>query len=353
MMAQQISEPPPMPSNAAPSGPSWWDVHAQPLNPNSTSTVEDGVTIYPSNFAHISDLSAAMDLCGEQVDHRIWRQLIQGMGNLENNGENLSSQISEPAFNYSKNPNQITSLVAQQAAINGRFNLPDLMTSWSIGSPIGGHASMNQLGLVSPSFCEVPWSSSSNFSDACSFASCSSQAPIDFREQKLSEDRIIGDDMFPSIRRSSSQSSVSSEVKKKRFDDNAESRPKKSKSEGSATSAAKPQVPKVKLAERITALQQIVSPFGKTDTASVLLETINFISYLHEQVQLLSDPYMKSGFPKDHVTREDPERKKNETGADLKSKGLCLVPVSCTPPVYRENNVPDFWTPTYRGCLYR
>ena len=38
---------------------------------------------------------------------------------------------------------------------------------------------------------------------------------------------------------------------------------------------------------------------------------------------------------------------------DLKSRGLCVVPISRTPQVYRDNNGSDFWTPAYRGCLYR
>lgn len=81
------------------------------------------------------------------------------------------------------------------------------------------------------------------------------------------------------------------------------------------------QQPKVKLGDRITALQQIVSPFGKveidfcfiqfsvnffnfifrllstiidnnynsyfqTDTASVLTETIGYIKFLQEQIQV-------------------------------------------------------------------
>jgi hypothetical protein len=41
------------------------------------------------------------------------------------------------------------------------------------------------------------------------------------------------------------------------------------------------QSPKVNLGEKIMALQQIMSPFGKTDTASVLLETITYIKFLH------------------------------------------------------------------------
>lgn len=113
-------------------------------------------------------------------------------------------------------------------------------------------------------------------------------------------------------------------------------------------------------------------------------------------LQLLSDPYMKSGFskvrshlsssspstttnlfyqafcsqetltaamdgppglsrvPQDHSSWGAAERKeKQEPEVDLKSRGLCLVPVACTPQMYRENNGPDYWTPTYRGCLYR
>uniref|UniRef100_A0A0E0EYE6 BHLH domain-containing protein n=1 Tax=Oryza meridionalis TaxID=40149 RepID=A0A0E0EYE6_9ORYZ len=114
------------------------------------------------------------------------------------------------------------------------------------------------------------------------------------------------------------------------------------------------QVPKVKLGDKITALQQIVSPFGKTDTASVLYEAINYIKWLHEQVQLLSDPYMKSSSSKDYNAWGGLDRKeKADAEVDLRSRGLCLVPVSCTPQVYRDNNGPDYWTPPYRSCLYR
>ncbi|TQD87248.1 hypothetical protein C1H46_027210 [Malus baccata] len=80
---------------------------------------------------------------------------------------------------------------------------------------------------------------------------------------------------------------IANEGKKKRTDDtSSETVVKKLKQETSTVSSAKMQAPKVKLGDRITALQQIVSPFGKTDTASVLYEAIQYIKFLQEQVHV-------------------------------------------------------------------
>ncbi|KAF5472088.1 hypothetical protein F2P56_008830 [Juglans regia] len=110
-------------------------------------------------------------------------------------------------------------------------------------------------------------------------------------------------------------------------------------------------VRKEKLGDRITALQQLVSPFGKTDTASVLHEAIDYIKLLHDQVGVLSTPYMKNGTPPiQHQEGSDklkdsssPDQDQNQ---DLRSRGLCLVPISSTYPVANETAA-DFWTPTF------
>ncbi|XP_040385921.1 transcription factor bHLH123-like isoform X2 [Oryza brachyantha] len=111
-------------------------------------------------------------------------------------------------------------------------------------------------------------------------------------------------------------------------------------------------VRKEKLGDRITALQQLVSPFGKTDTASVLHEAIEYIKFLHEQVASLSSPYLKNGNPLQHFQQKGSESSK-ETGEakpDLRSRGLCLVPVASTYTVASET-VPEFWHPTFGGTF--
>ncbi|KAJ8651013.1 hypothetical protein MRB53_004036 [Persea americana] len=97
---------------------------------------------------------------------------------------------------------------------------------------------------------------------------------------------------------------------------------------------------RVKLGERITALQKLVSPFGKTDTASVLHEAMGYIRFLHDQVQVLSSPYMQRLPSSAHL----PDRGEEESRLDLRSRGLCLVPVSCTVNVANSNGA-DFWSP--------
>ncbi|KVH96932.1 transcription factor bHLH112-like isoform X2 [Cynara cardunculus var. scolymus] len=110
-------------------------------------------------------------------------------------------------------------------------------------------------------------------------------------------------------------------------------------------------VRKEKLGDRITALQQLVSPFGKTDTASVLHEAIEYIKLLHDQVNILSAPYMKNGLTKQLQQIHDHKVKDTEgPKQDLRSLGLCLVPVSSMFPVAIETTS-GFWTPNFEGSF--
>ncbi|KAE9457009.1 hypothetical protein C3L33_11083, partial [Rhododendron williamsianum] len=85
---------------------------------------------------------------------------------------------------------------------------------------------------------------------------------------------------------------------------------KKSRSD-SRSSCPPIKVRKEKLGDRIAALQQLVAPFGKTDTASVLMEAIGYIKFLQSQVEGSS------------------EDGNEESKPDLRSRGLCLVPLTC------------------------
>ncbi|XP_044462461.1 transcription factor bHLH113-like isoform X2 [Mangifera indica] len=85
-----------------------------------------------------------------------------------------------------------------------------------------------------------------------------------------------------------------------------------------------------KLSDKITTLQKLVSPYGKTDTASVLQEASLYIKLLQEQIQMLSSSYSSVGVVHSQEVTED---------VDLRSRGLCLVPVSFTQKVTTEDVV--------------
>ncbi|XP_022948766.1 transcription factor bHLH68-like isoform X1 [Cucurbita moschata] len=125
----------------------------------------------------------------------------------------------------------------------------------------------------------------------------------------------------------------------------------------------KNQVRKEKVGDRITALHQLVSPFGKTDTASVLSEAIGYVRFLHNQIEALISPYL--GNNSSEPTRTDqllfndstlkrklpPTQEKDEEANALRSRGLCLVPVSCTQHVQSDVNGADYWAQAYNGSF--
>ncbi|KAI5578740.1 hypothetical protein POPTR_008G052000v4 [Populus trichocarpa] len=80
-----------------------------------------------------------------------------------------------------------------------------------------------------------------------------------------------------------------------------------------------------KLSDKITALQKLVSPYGKTDTASVLQEASLYIKLLQEQIQNLIQMLTSS------YSRARPVQQSQEIDGrlvDLRSRGLCFVPIS-------------------------
>lgn len=105
--------------------------------------------------------------------------------------------------------------------------------------------------------------------------------------------------------------------------------PKKSRLD-SRSSSPPFKVRKEKLGDRIASLQQLVAPFGKTDTASVLMEAIGYIKFLQSQVETLSVPYMKSSRNKTRKMQGGSEEYGEEEASrrDLRSRGLCLVPLT-------------------------
>ncbi|XP_028549499.1 transcription factor bHLH112 isoform X2 [Dendrobium catenatum] len=76
----------------------------------------------------------------------------------------------------------------------------------------------------------------------------------------------------------------------------------------------------------ITVLQKLVSPFGKTDTASVLHEASVYIKAMHERIKLLSKTHLES-IPHDLVD-QGMNNGRDQRSESLRGMGLCLVPIS-------------------------
>ncbi|XP_039009474.1 transcription factor bHLH153-like [Hibiscus syriacus] len=81
----------------------------------------------------------------------------------------------------------------------------------------------------------------------------------------------------------------------------------------------------------------------QTDTTSVLLEAVQYIRFLHEQVKVLSAPYLRTT-PTNNVQASIKPNRDIEHYS-LRSQGLCLVPILYTVGVARSNNGADIWAP--------
>ncbi|GAB4848537.1 hypothetical protein Ancab_003243 [Ancistrocladus abbreviatus] len=103
-------------------------------------------------------------------------------------------------------------------------------------------------------------------------------------------------------------------------------------------------VRKEKLGDRIAALHQLVSPFGKTDTASVLTEAIGYIHFLQDQIQTLCMLHVKPLRNKPcrevQMGRSCEDDGMEEAKQDLR-RGLCVVPLSWTSFIATEHHQLD------------
>ncbi|EFH70480.1 predicted protein [Arabidopsis lyrata subsp. lyrata] len=113
---------------------------------------------------------------------------------------------------------------------------------------------------------------------------------------------------------------------------------KRCKRDQTKSSVGNAKVKKEKVGERITALQQLVSPYGKTDTASVLHETMGYIKFLQDQVQVLSTPYFKHN---PLVRRRRHRRSKPDDESERVEKQWFM---SCSTSLDRTRNGVDLWS---------
>ncbi|KAK8471561.1 hypothetical protein PHAVU_003G257100 [Phaseolus vulgaris] len=169
-----------------------------------------------------------------------------------------------------------------------------------------------------------------SYSESCEIQPCYDTFGLN-ESIALCHSDMHGSDNSPS--NSSKISSFISEVATTKRPSNC-SLPKESeaKAKKSRPSSCPPlkQIRKEKLGDRIQTLQRLVAPFGKTSTASVLSEAIGYIHFLHQQIQTLSTPYMKSTQSNRMMQLGSKELK-----TDLRSRGLCLVPFSYASFIHR------------------
>ncbi|GMI78013.1 BASIC HELIX LOOP HELIX 68, PERICYCLE FACTOR TYPE-A 3 [Hibiscus trionum] len=309
--------------------PSWWSMH---LHPPSPSVFPQYVVGSPPPLLDNPELPQS------------WSQLLMGgfTGEEERYGgpspfqprklENWDNQILNPSLRAPVV--EVKQEVTQHGNLYGHHHANEEFQTPRPPPPAA--AAWPQLMAVSsPSPRSCITSSSSNM--------------LDFSYNNMSAADVSNSDTQPPLDHSSecnSKGSTGGVWKKARVQPSSSQPPLK--------------VRKEKLGDRITALHQLVSPFGKTDTASVLLEAIGYIRFLQGQIEALSYPYLGTAtpnmgnqqyvqgerncaFPEDKV-----QEKQDQNPKDLRSRGLCLVPISCTQQVGSDNGA-DYWAPPAFG----
>ncbi|KAK8608443.1 hypothetical protein V6N13_023867 [Hibiscus sabdariffa] len=308
--------------------PSWWSMHLHPPShqhhPSALLTSAPSPSIFPQYVAG----SSSPSLLDNHELPQSWSQLLLGgfAGEEERYEVPSHFQPRAPVVEVKQEVTQHGNLYGHHA--NEEFQTP---------RPPPPAAAWSQfMAVSSPSSRSCITSSSSNMLD------------FSYNNMAAAADGSNSDTQPPPDHSSeyNSKGSTGGVWKKARVQPSSSQPPLK--------------VRKEKLGDRITALHQLVSPFGKTDTASVLLEAIGYIRFLQGQIEALSSPYLGTATPnmgnqqsvqgeRNCAFPEDEGQEKQEQKPkDLRSRGLCLVPVSCTQQVGSDNGA-DYWAPPAFG----
>lgn len=287
----------------------------------------------PETFPKLSDMVSGLSIAGEShslsVKHE--QQCSPSLcgnlclGNFSTGSQNTRQQPSAGAL-YSNNENAASfgrvpgSNRYHFSHVFPRFSPPDLSSSFTSNS-LG--LNLQTLDLLTSTNYGGNFSRSSR--DVIGVHKGSSSLSPDHMQE-------LSDSPSSSSNKKSGLMNGVTRTKRASASEPKESFAEAKKSRSVSRCACPPlKVRKEKLGDRIAALQKMVAPFGKTDTASVLTEAIGYIQFLHNQVQTLSTPYLNSSHNKP-IRAMQPGLSKDDGAQpkrDLRSRGLCLLPLSC------------------------
>ncbi|KAM7509542.1 hypothetical protein LguiA_019995 [Lonicera macranthoides] len=326
--------------------PNWWSINTNmrppPPNPSLLPPPPPPSTLFPNHYAPLPDSSSWQDNNEnhQQLPADSWSQLL--LGGLVGDQEEQMLQLHHASSNNGTTTTTSELVKQENSSSSGGT------TSFAYGTT-SNWSQMMAAAASSPKSSCISSTISTNILDFSTNKSDASRHPPPDHSSECNSTANGGTPKKPRVQASSTQSTF--------------------------------KVRKEKLGDRITALHQLVSPFGKTDTASVLLEAIGYIRFLQSQIEALSLPYLGSGsanmrhqhsavqgernclFPEDpgQLLNDNCMKRKgapdqqdsNEEGKkDLRSRGLCLVPLSCTLQVGSDNGA-DYWAPALGGGGFR
>ncbi|GLU22237.1 hypothetical protein SLE2022_383270 [Rubroshorea leprosula] len=312
--------------------PSWWSMH--PLSEQPSTLLSPSPSFFPPQFVVGSSTHPQNSSLADHNQElpQSWSQLL--LGGLSGGEEDRFGQLSH------FQPRKLENWEDQILNPSSRVPFVDVKQEVSQNSNVYGHgdeefqaprpaANWPQIMPVSsPRSCVTSLSSNNMLDFSYNKSDGSNKHPAADHSSECNSKATGGASKKPRVQPSSSQPPL--------------------------------KVRKEKLGDRITALHQLVSPFGKTDTASVLLEAIGYIRFLQGQIEALSSPYLGTAASTNSRNQHSVQGGKNcafseEAGQDvqdkpkdLRSRGLCLVPVSCTQQVGSENGA-DYWAPAFPG----